>query len=293
MLESLQHRPARSARQRRRKTGLFPQIRAQYILLRRVLRQRESKFKAFQIFWATRRAILRGESLFEQSDSQIASEGYLPPWKFNFAESSFVALGGSAVVLAISKMFGPGQPNPDGIGKEFPFLIAVKISSVLKWCLPFVPPLTLFICAQIAAKLSFRKNDPRATGHERKRLERAYLYLDGAYGLYCQFFLAISTVVLTSAWGMFRDGTNSKALFVTLCLGFFSSVLGSLWQIVVLFRVIPKRLFRLAGYESNFPWKRYVFGMWLALGTITEVLSLIALIVSFSIGIVWGLITMN
>jgi len=219
-------------RERERTIGnpIFRNAHVQYILLKRVLRQKDSNFKVFKTFWRTRKAIIDGDQLFDQPDSEIAGKGLLPPWKFNFTESSLSALGASALIAALSKMFGPGEYDPSAPTLVFPFSIILKVVTILKWLLPFVPALTLFICAQAAAALSYKKDDPRATNSAKKRLQRAYLYYDGAFGLYCQFLLAIGTCVLTSGWSMFSNGTNRKAIFVTLIVGFISGAIGTIWQ---------------------------------------------------------------
>jgi hypothetical protein len=185
------------------------------------------KLKAFRKFWKTRDAILGEEPLYTFNKKQLEDQDYMGPWQFNFFQSSlsgFPAIMIPFVVRVIRHLVTGAPPLKSDESLDRAFEI------VNTFAFPFI----LMITAYIVGMATLRRSD--STKASRRLASRAFLYLDGAYGLYpqlaaCTFFSLYVSVP------EFLQGNS------------FSYII-SIWQLIVTMKTIPALLFRAVGYEN-------------------------------------------
>ncbi|SRR5260221_13968146 len=222
-------------------------------------------------FWHTKKAIDRGEALYEWVPEKLAESGFYGPWGFNAFET--VLAGGIAAMAAniVGAIFGGQKHSNELAGASPEFLSMLEKTS--GWVSPFfVPILTTSIVFLVGwGSLWPEDSDPV----KRSRARRAYLYFDGAYGLYSQLLLSAIISILIQYAGADSGAKIQEhfplirmtliAVFV-LCVLVLSYV--SVWK-------IPRKLLRLNGYsvrnrkmwqkprEDDPPWGRLTLAFFL------------------------------
>lgn len=260
-------------------------------------RKINDKIDELRKFWRTRRAVFQDLTLAERSSAELGRAGYLPAWKFNLIQSGIAAL--PALVLKKIADFWVTPAKPQGLEGQ--------VDAVFSWLWPIVIPFVLFFSARVIAWGSIKSMDSSA--ERRKRATRAYLYLDGAYGLYPQALLSIAVVlssvgVTLSPWQTITrsvpEDAGSRNALATACYNVGSIVLaaGLLWEGVLKRVILPRRLFPFVGYSRRHkwfwmladkgrnlgPWNKYIFSYAYAVPAIIVLLGGGALGLSWLIG---------
>jgi hypothetical protein len=142
------------------------------------------KAKAARKFLNTRRAILAGERLYNLTQSEIKPRGLLGPWAFNAAKSIVVSIPGIVVggcIAVVWPLATSGAHDP----------LQEKIGSALA---PLMGPIALLMAVYAMAYACLPTG--YVTKKNWKAAQRKYLFLDGAYGFWPQFFIALSTALV-------------------------------------------------------------------------------------------------
>jgi hypothetical protein len=198
---------------------------------------------SYKKFWRTRRAVLNGEQLYTLSSTDLETRGFMGPWTFNTTQSAIAAFAASGFSAILLHLLFPGldssTPPPssktvrDGIvwfGKIFPLLK----TGIL--------PFTLLASARLIAWSSFHRGD--RTPQTMARNTYAYLYTDGAYGLFPQFLGAVMTTFILSDS---KAGTDYMVAGYGVLEIVFRAII--VWQFVLIIRIYREELFSLNGYN--------------------------------------------
>jgi hypothetical protein len=243
--------------------------------------QEASPFKGFfefQKFQNTRRAILSGKPLYELNSDERQKKDYLDALHFNIQESIFAALPAVLIPKALDWIY-ENSKNP--VAEDVQKIVEV-FQGTVENLTAFFTPIILTLLASSLARASLRKAD--STTEKINKAKKAYLYFDGAYGLYFQGFLSLS-FSLNTWMSSHQPIANSS---VGRWLSYFAIVLftiGFFGQLKITWWSIPRRLFKANGYLSgNAPWFRYsrtlLFGVPILSFTITIVLAIFSLVLT-------------
>lgn len=213
-----------------------------------------SKLKTYASFWETRKAIVRGEYLFDYTSSQLKAKKLMSPLTFNATQSAISAL--AAVMLG--KVIGffyptPGHeavalsPSADKLARMSAVAEPVR-DKIADWLTTGVAPFTLLVVATMIGWASLYNCDH--CREKRIRARNAYLYFDAAYGFFPQMLLALSSVALTTSWhvAMEKSG-NVPAAFWMVSLVVF--LIAALWQARITNVSVVSKLFAANGYSPN------------------------------------------
>jgi len=220
--------------------------------------------KAFS-FARTRRAIRTGARLWDWPAEDIKSNKFLDPWPFNLYQSVLSALPG---IIAVSILSFLGIEVNEKLTSADPFATQVNafFEKILSYLQPLIIPLSLGIASFGAAWVSLEKLD--RSKERMARARRAYLYYDGAYGLWAQ---AVMSFILTFFYSPLRD-----KLGLAMLVGVILFLVAVTWQRTISGWKIPKALFAINQYEPEYPrrwfwfradlisnrWRRYrLFGL--------------------------------
>ena len=189
---------------------------------------------------ATRRAIRRGESLYDSSPEDLVHSGYMGPWSFNLAETAFAAIP-TTMFIAVLTFFWPHKPEiPEGT-PELAGRAAELQPAIGSWLQPLLIPLALMLIASLAAWGSLFRRD--STPDRRRRAKYAYLYYDGAYGIVPQFCFGLAITLIF--WLEEREWWPAP-----VALGVGALTVYAWGHLVYLTCVLePRKLFALHGYS--------------------------------------------
>lgn len=209
------------------------------------------KFFEFQKFRLTRRAILSGERLYEWTPRERKSRDYLGPLHFNIQQSIFSGLPPLVLVTIFDYWYQiyKDPTEDDKLGQMFEGIYRVIYN--------FTTPILFTLFAYILARASLRRND--VTPDKVEKAKKAYLYFDGAYGLYSQALLSLAFSLII--WSQ----THTKALNnlppYLLFVGFILFLIAAIYQLSLTYWRIPKKLFKeVNGYTAGVsPCERYFF----------------------------------
>jgi hypothetical protein len=192
-------------------------------------------------YFRTRQRVLAGEHLWDRSKAELQAAQLMEPWRFNVYQS--VLSAAPAIVLGVA--WGFVGPEQNAVPKsEFDVDRGAEFAStILGLLLPLLAPFSLAITSHAAARGSLERTDITPDALARSR--RAYLYLDGALGLWSQMLLAS---VFWLGWFAFQAKAAWLAVLSAPCF-----LLAFIFQARVTHRVIPARLFALNGYPSSYP----------------------------------------
>ena len=220
-------------------------------------------------FWKTKRAIDRGEPLYDWSSSQLAEADYYGPWKFNAIET--VLTGGlAAAVTSVIAFLNSSSANSSEVttGPEFLLNLSPEVAAMVErtnaWTQPFLAPLLTTSVAFLVAWGSLKRRD--STSETRARARRAYLYSDGAFGFFSQLVIATGIGILAGTRSVGGEPADKRAFgdlaglladqgagnidlgqLVTVAM-----VAGAvLVQTYVSFSKIPKFLFTINSYSTR------------------------------------------
>jgi hypothetical protein len=208
-------------------------------------------------FWRTKRAIDRGEPLYDWSASQLAEGKYYGPWKFNTIETFLVGAIAAGAAKLVGLLNKPAEnlsqvTAPSDFASFLDPEVVDMLSRTSSWTQPFLAPLLMTSIVFLIAWGSLKRKD--STKVARARARRAYLYLDGARGLYAQLAIATGAGILAGAavGAELTDvETVSKKIGLSLLFGIVLTAGGLLFQFYLLSRRIPRALFALNGYSTR------------------------------------------
>jgi hypothetical protein len=195
-------------------------------------------------FWATRQAIQRGEDLFDCSKEDIANRKLMGPLTFNVYETTVAAMPG-VVIGSVSRFIWP----PAALSTT---PLEAAIGDVTGLLVPFIVPTVALCLAWVAAWTSLLGED--RSRRNLRRARDAYLYFDGAYGLWPE---AITSLwVLLFGWGSFFGGRSdlSGVLFGLVYIGAqLVGLVGTYHFYGEQLKGIPSLLFAVNGYNAASP----------------------------------------
>jgi hypothetical protein len=197
-------------------------------------------------FWSTRRAILRGESLWDYEPSRLAENKYFGPWQFNAVQSA-IAGSVAATSTKLLNLILPkaGTPEPKHFQDDPEF--ATLLETALGWIEPFGLPVFLTVLVFLMGWGSLKKEHSTPSSRARSRV--AYLYLDGAYGFWSQLFLAFFIAAVSSELpARFAASFSTSVIIWPLRLLFLMLIA---WQIYMTAAKTPRLLFVANNYSTR------------------------------------------
>lgn len=212
-----------------------------------------SKLNSYKTFWATRKAIVRGEPLYDYTASQLKDKKLMGPWTFNTTQSALSALAAVVTGKIIAFFYPPPEHPPvtldvSASGLEKLIVAAEPIKdSIYQWLSTGLAPFTLLVVATMVAWASLYKTDHSPEKHARAR--NAYLYFDGAYGFFSQALLALASVALiSSAHIKSQKAAVPIAIWIAAIVSF---LVGLIWQTRLTNISLAAKLFQVNGYSSK------------------------------------------
>lgn len=217
--------------------------------------------KLYKKFQKTKRAVLDEAPLYDYTDSEIESVGYLKAINFNLVESFFAAAPAVIAAFILFLLVQPGMIDPNAIEggsmAMYRFLIAQCIFFSIYL---FIPPLFTGILAPFAGSGSVRIED--RCNEKKRRATRAYLYFDGSIGFVTQLIFCCCFILTT--WLSMNESLAEAGIVTSVAI-----LIAGLRQFYFSVRVIPKKLFQINGYTDRVrrfwqkkeaddpPWNRY------------------------------------
>lgn len=220
-------------------------------------------------FWHTKKAIMEDSPLYDWNNRELDVANYMRPIQFNIVESLLAALPGLAVMVILFLVLQPTMVIQSGLGYEPGILFKnLVLLCVLLSLYVLIPPVFTGIIAPFAGTGSVRLED-RAKPLNRRAM-RAYLYFDGAHGLYSQSTIAFCWMLSFWAGTNAQTGlvpqTSVMAVSIVAGIGILAA---GIYQLRLSFYVIPRRLFVANCYSTRIrrfwqkkqpddpPWNRY------------------------------------
>jgi hypothetical protein len=199
------------------------------------------KIRALRKFVNTRRAVLANEPLSNFTKRELEKRGLLGHWAFNGIQSLVDSIPGILVAVCMAAAW-PGvtattEPLQDVLGPSTSPLIGPhtdllrdKIATVLA---PISGPLSFMIIVYVVAYACLPSK--YLTIRNWKAAQRRYLYSDAAYGLWPQFFFALSIGLLQVPANVASTNRRAAVVLLTGKILFWSSLLWS--QLYTVWRV--------------------------------------------------------
>jgi hypothetical protein len=231
------------------------------------------KYTKLRKYWATRKAVILGEKLFDLSSEELRTRNLMGPLGFNVYESTLAAAPAVFLGSLIGMLFPfePGAPQIPDSASAFARAWVIEVSkvapSVSKTISPFLPPLVLYLTAWTISWGCLKHSD--STKNSRRRCRDAFLYYDGTYGLQSETFLALGVGLLLA---VMQRGWSSTPLWIVIVAFFLT---GLVWNFFLIGHKFPRLLFALSGYdpkvyrfwhrdkpENRAPWSKYSW-VWL------------------------------
>lgn len=204
------------------------------------------KISRLRKFWETRCRIRNGEALFDWTAEELQKAELMGPWTLNIYECVLVALP-SVVIFGIANFFMP----PTEQSMDVPEVVAEGIrlgDKLFTFAHPLFIPVLFMLGAWVTSWVSFRHGDRSPSN--RKRAKYAYLYYDGAYGLFPETLLVFGISLLTFVNSHKFQGPTKVSIYLTLIIAL---PVAGLWNRDIVFKKIPCLLFGLNGYSSKPP----------------------------------------
>ena len=250
-------------------------------------------------FFSTRKAVFSHEPLWNYTLAELDAKGYQAAWTFNLQETALAALPGILALRILNFLFPLEKnilSNPPELS-HFAQYFQETNTEVVQTIISFLPPLFLMIIAYLAAWSSLRKADRTKQNIERNLA--AYLFLDGALGLWPQ--MSLSFAITLVAWLNQHEKGNTFTTIILLILGLY----GFFYSSSLISNRIPKLLFSLQGYsterpdflswylsqkiENAGPWRTWVFtqgcGSWILLALLWSTLLVISFVITLALAL--------
>ena len=205
-------------------------------------KQWTDRYTKFFSYLRTRRAVRTGSQLWNSTAAELKAGRLLEPWPFNLYQSALSALPG-VVLVSVLSFLGIEMTQKLVFESEFQQNVWRHFEKVQSYLEPLIIPLTLAITCFGAARASLDSPDRSKLNVARAR--RAYLYLDGAYGLWTQALLSI--------WATLYYSPIRGHLGVAIAFGSIVMFGVVLWQNTISTWKLPKALFAINGYDRPYP----------------------------------------
>jgi len=231
-------------------------------------------------FWNTRKAILNGVPLYDWNSNDRQRSGYLNHWTFNIKESVFVSLPAILLTRVLDFLFNDYKNKPQDFNSldEFQKIFYETSQATSQFFSAIAAPAFLTLTVFLLAWCSLKNSD--STPRKRARARSAYLYFDGAYGLYFQ--LLLSLVSSLTLWGSNHTailGEIPPLIYIVLVILF---VIGLIGQCIETYIRIPRKLFKVNDYSSRLRWGKYLstllLGSWLLSIGVVVILTILSII---------------
>jgi len=167
----------------------------------------------------------------------------MEPWPFNLYQSALSALPGVLAVSVLS-FLGIEVTHKLIFADPFDAQVDVYYQKFISYLQPLIIPLALGVTCFGTAWASLEKGD--RSGEKMARARRAYLYYDGAYGLWTQ---AIMSLVVTFYYSPLREKLGG----LTMLFGILFFLAAVMWQRAISGWKLPKALFAVNGYHYEYP----------------------------------------
>lgn len=208
-----------------------------------------NQFIEFRKYWKTKKAVLTGIPIYNWDTSEREQHGYLEPWTFNIQEGVFASLPSIFIVKILDFLFKHLKNDPQDLSS---LDIRTKIftetlQSTNQFFSSFSAPLIITLLVFIVGWSSLKRSD--SNSESRARARRAYLYLDGSYGLIFQLILSLEISLIT--WGFNHEKFINRLpgnIYIIFVVFYVISILG---QIIQTYHIIPQKLFKINGYSSR------------------------------------------
>lgn len=244
--------------------------------LQKSLRKPLDFLAEFRKFWKTKKAVKNGVPLYDWTPFQRKEGGFLGPWSFNIQETVFATLPAIVVVKVLDFLFG--KPRIETLGFDQldrrAQVFAEIVKSTDQFFNAFIAPTLITLLVFLIGWSSLNRKD--SNKETRAKARQAYLYLDGAHGLFSQCALAVAFSLL--AWVLVRPEIQERLpLAFTVAWGVLLAY-GWLTQMYLTFSKIPKLMFQANGYSGRVrrfwqkrlsddpPWNKYqlavIIGGW-------------------------------
>jgi hypothetical protein len=207
----------------------------------------------------TKTAIRRGVPTWELSAAQLKAQGLSGPWEQEILESAFAALPALLLLKVLHFLFA--EREEVALTRATLSEVVRLRADIFQYLTPFITPLCLLAAVVIASRASLKAAD--STPERRRLAKRAYLYLDGSYGLAPQAFISLIIAALSTVAERKVPGDKVSLLLILFVLW----QLVSIWQLWIIGRTLPQRLFQMNGYDTKVPhlWSRkagHNYGPW-------------------------------
>ena len=120
-------------------------------------------------------------------------------------------------------------------------------NKIAAWIDPLSIPIMLTTVVFFFVWGSLKKSD--STPDKRNTARRAYLYFDGAYGLYSQLLMAFGIGLFSTAAG--QSLVENEELLMPFLALIFLLAGSTIWQIYISTKKIPKLVFAVNGYSGK------------------------------------------
>jgi len=246
--------------------------------------------EAARAFYRTKLAIQRGVPLHKWSALDLQASGYLGPWKFNAIQTAITGGLASASVNIADALSTTNPAEPETLEGLDPGLASI-LETTWGWLAPFTIPICLTGFVYLMGWGSLHRRD--STSEKLRQARFTYLYLDGAYGLYSQFFLAFGMSFVSTDLGQKILGSYTQSFFSIAFL--FALLACGTWQIIITGKKIPRLLFAANGYSGRVrrfwqrpqptdpPWNKLVLAYLIGSGPLLLLTFLLIYTLSFSL----------
>lgn len=216
----------------------------------------KERFRKLRAFWRTRRAILKGAPpLWDLDKERRAELGFLQPVPFNLAQTGISAAVG-AVIVYVGQLLIP-ELNLQARGSSEEVELSKLVQKALSVLQPFTAPIVLTAFVFPMGWGTLRRH--RSNRASRARARTAYLYFDGAYGLWPQMLIAAVAGLLTVLFPIMLLVLFKYPIWFTLLGGLFLFAVACQFHLTV--RKIPRLMFQVNGHPSDPPWGKLLSAM--------------------------------
>lgn len=204
----------------------------------------------FRKYQRTRLAIINGEKLWDIEKQALDSRRLSSAWSFNLQEVFLAAIPINIVIGMLDFFFDTKTDAAKAAASLTEFSRAYENikSSIDPMLSSLNAPLILTLSVYLLALGSLKDDDQQPSKIIRAR--RAYLYIDGAHGVWSQAGLSITTGLLS--W-IDRNSKTVEAPPIVSVVTFVVFAYCAFAQFYETYRKVPFTLFIANGYQARMP----------------------------------------